>query len=559
MEIPGFTIERLIAEGGMASVYLAVQESLKRRVALKILKKSDSHEHSQRFLYEGRIIASLSHRNIITIHDIGVIGDRHYVAMEYLEAGSLADRIERGMELSDILDLLESIGRCLDFVHRREIVHRDVKPANILFHMDGTPKLTDFGIAKQLDDDQDLTMDGSAFGSPYYLSPEQAEGRPLDGRSDIYNLGIVFYEMLTGDKPYAEPSHIETILAHLSRPIPVLPEAFSAYQDLLERMLAKEPEDRFASAGELVDHVRELSLSEQGSKARTAAIQSSNPGASRLASAAAYAWREPTLGLKIVLGMVAFSIAAGAVLMQRGTEIEPKAATDIAPASVAEGTVEPVAPVTVVTALEPVSPDQRQLPQAPVGEDPQASLPERKEIREQATPAPGSAPATQEPPEPADLVQSAPPPQEPATGPATTPQDEPDQAIDQWLKAADQALGEYRLTTPREDNAYFYYQKVIELAPAHETPRAGIARIADRYAALARKELNGGNRQRARLYVQRGIGVQADHSGLLAVQTEIDKPVRKKALKPQPEKRDIPKGSGNIVKDFQTVWRSIFY
>ena len=420
MDIPGFKIERLIAEGGMASVYLAVQESLERRVALKVLKKFDNLEHSQRFLYEGRIIASLNHHNIITIHDIGVIADRHYIAMEYLEEGSLADRIERGMQLPDILDLLESIGGCLDFVHRREIVHRDVKPANILFHTDGTPKLTDFGIAKQLDGDQNLTMDGSAFGSPYYLSPEQAEGRPLDGRSDIYGLGIVLYEMLTGDKPYAEHSDVETIVAHLNRPIPVLPETFSAYQDLLERMLAKAPEDRFASAGELVDRVRELSLSGQGSKARAATIRSGGPGSGHLAAAAAYAWRESPLDLKIALGMVAFSIAAGAILLQRGAGMQPEAAAEIAPASVADGTVESAASVTAVTALEPVSPDEWQPPQASVAENTQVSRSETEETTEQAAPAPESVPVAQELPEPADLAQST-PPRGPATGPDSPP------------------------------------------------------------------------------------------------------------------------------------------
>ena len=557
MDIPGFKIERLIAEGGMASVYLAVQESLERRVALKVLKKFDSLEHSQRFLYEGRIIASLNHHNIITIHDIGVIADRHYIAMEYLEEGSLADRIERGMQLPDILDLVESIGGCLDFVHRREIVHRDVKPANILFHTDGTPKLTDFGIAKQLDGDQNLTMDGSAFGSPYYLSPEQAEGRPLDGRSDIYGLGIVFYEMLTGDKPYAEHSDVETIVAHLNQPIPVLPEAFSAYQDLLERMLAKAPEDRFASAGELVDRVRELSLSGQGSKARAATIRSGGPGSGHLAAAAAYAWRESPLDLKIALGMVAFSIAAGAILLQRGAGMQPEAAAEIAPASVADGTVESAASVTAVTALEPVSPDEWQLPQASVVENTQVSRSETEETTEQAAPAPESVPVAQELPEPADLAQST-PPRGPATGPDSPPPDKSDQTIDQWLKAADQALGEYRLTTPSEDNAYFYYQKVVGLTPAHEEARAGIELIADRYAAWARKELNRGNRQRARLYVQRGIGVQSDHSGLSTLRTELDKPARIRTLEPQTEEPYRTKGSGNIVKDFQKVWRSIF-
>ncbi|MFM1892246.1 MAG: hypothetical protein RLZ44_1323, partial [Pseudomonadota bacterium] len=251
MEIPGYRIERLIAEGSTASVYLAVQQSLGRQVALKVLKQFDNPEQSTRFLTEGQIVAALNHRNIITIYDIGCVGSRHYIAMEYLEGGSLTDRIRQGMSLAAALELLESIAGCLDFVHRKGVVHRDVKPDNILFHADGTPKLTDFGIAKQYSHDQDLTMDGRAFGSPYYLSPEQAQGKVLDGRSDIYALGIVFYEMLTGQKPYAEESHVQTILAHMSQPVPVLPAPYAAYQDMLELMIAKAPEDRFGSAAEL--------------------------------------------------------------------------------------------------------------------------------------------------------------------------------------------------------------------------------------------------------------------------------------------------------------------
>jgi serine/threonine-protein kinase PpkA len=271
MRIPGYKAERLVARGGMSSVYLAMQESLSRRVALKVLRRFDNPRQAERFLHEARIIASLQHRNIITIHDVGTMGERHYIAMEYLEGGSLADRIDHGIPPMQALDLLESMASCLDFVHRKDIVHRDIKPSNILFHADGTPKLTDFGIAKQIDGDQELTMEGSAFGSPYYLSPEQAEDRLLDGRSDIYGLGIVFYQMLTGRRPYEESSHIETIVAHLSNPIPVLPEELSGYQGLLEKMIAKSPDNRVGSAGELVALIQQVRSSQSGPSANTAA------------------------------------------------------------------------------------------------------------------------------------------------------------------------------------------------------------------------------------------------------------------------------------------------
>jgi len=318
MEIPGFEIERLIAEGGMASVYLAVQSSLNRQVAIKVLKKFDRPEQAQRFLEEGRIIASLNHHNIITIHDIGVVGDRYYIAMEYLEGGTLAERIAAGMPLDAVIDVMASIGDCLDFVHRRGIVHRDIKPANVLFHADGTPKLTDFGIAKQLDKNQGLTLDGTTLGSPHYLSPEQAGGRPLDGRSDLYSLGVVFYEMLTGQKPYAGNSSVETIIAHLTQPAPVLPGPAARFQDLLERLLAKNPDDRIASAREMCERLRELR-------------PGPHPGRTRRGGAPRGHRSGSPVPLVIGSGLALLMLVASAVLFTRGRGFEP------APAGTAAG------------------------------------------------------------------------------------------------------------------------------------------------------------------------------------------------------------------------------
>ena len=192
MNIPGYKIDKLIAEGGMASVYLAEQESLARPVALKLLRKFDNPSQALRFFNEGRIIASLEHRNIITIFDLGVVDERHYLAMEYLQGGDLKQRIHRGMTPSEAFEIVETLGSCLSFVHQQGIIHRDIKPENILFRRDGTVVLTDFGIAKQMESDNTLTMDGTTLGSPHYLSPEQASCKTLDGRADIYSLGHCF-------------------------------------------------------------------------------------------------------------------------------------------------------------------------------------------------------------------------------------------------------------------------------------------------------------------------------------------------------------------------------
>ncbi|MGH8520214.1 MAG: protein kinase domain-containing protein [Gammaproteobacteria bacterium] len=256
--IPGYRIERRIGKGGMASVYLAIQESLHRAVALKILTNFDSPEFSERFLNEGRIIAQLSHTNIITIHDIGIANGLHYISMEHIEGGDLKQRLKGGLGPAFALDVIERMASALKLAHRRNMVHRDVKPANILFRDETTPILTDFGIAKQVGLEKNVTITGTILGSPHYMSPEQAQGREVDCRSDIYSLGIVFYEMLTGVKPFDDESDIKTIVKHMNEPMPALPEAHARFEEIVGRMTAKRTKDRYADVDELLSHLKDL-------------------------------------------------------------------------------------------------------------------------------------------------------------------------------------------------------------------------------------------------------------------------------------------------------------
>jgi serine/threonine protein kinase len=261
LNIPGYQIKAHVGSGGMAVVFRAVQESLQRPVALKVLKNTESKEWTERFLNEGRILASLSNRNIITVHDIGIHAGHIYISMEYLNGGDLKSRIERGMTPKEALEILATIGEALEVAHKKGVIHRDVKPGNILFRQDGTPVMADYGIAKDFERETDVTVDGTVIGTPDYLAPEQARIEPVDGRTDIYGLGIIFYEMLTGKKPFEGDSPVHIVFKHLNEPIPKLPDAFAMYQPLLEKMTAKEPDERFANATELLSAVTELRVS----------------------------------------------------------------------------------------------------------------------------------------------------------------------------------------------------------------------------------------------------------------------------------------------------------
>lgn len=266
MEIPGYHIDKIIGKGGMASVYLATQLSLERLVVLKILdisKQSDDAGQIERFLAEGRIVAALNHPNIITIYDIGIANDNSlYISMEYIKGGDLKSRIGIPMDPQECLDYLIKVSNGLKVAHEHGIIHRDVKPANILFRDDHTPLLTDFGIAKQINRDLNLTSTGIFLGSPNYVSPEQASGSDIDHRTDIYSLGCIFYEMLTGEKPFKADTVFDVVMKHKNAPIPTLPEDLSRYQNLLNTMMAKNRHDRYNNVGVMIEAMENL-LDEQ--------------------------------------------------------------------------------------------------------------------------------------------------------------------------------------------------------------------------------------------------------------------------------------------------------
>lgn len=275
IDIPGFAIERELGRGGMATVYLAQQMSLHRPVALKVLDPTlaaSDPGFAQRFLREGRIAASLRHRHILAIHDVGVHLGLAYLALEYVPGGSLAN-IDGRMSPREALRLVREIASALAATHAKGVVHRDIKPENILRQDDGAFVLADFGIARMLGG-EGLTQEGACAGTPAYMAPEQWGQQPVDGRADIYSLGIVLFQMLTAQLPYAGDDGWAIGMQHLQAPLPRLPAECAALQPLLARLLAKDPALRFANADELIAAVQQL---EQGQEFAVAAHSGGDP------------------------------------------------------------------------------------------------------------------------------------------------------------------------------------------------------------------------------------------------------------------------------------------
>lgn len=252
MNIPGYELVRLLGRGGMAEVYLASQVSLRREVAIKIIKDPRDPAFRERFQAEARTNASLSHPNIVTIHDFGSVDDNNYIVMELLRGGELRQRLAAGLSLRQIVEAMRDVSGALAHAHRQGIVHRDVTSANVLFSADGRAVLTDFGIAKLFGaNSTKMTGTGLIIGTPDYMSPEQIRGEPLDGRADIYSLGIVFWEALTGTTPFHSDSTITTCMRHLNEALPPLPRLVGPVGDVVFRMLAKHPAERYQSAEEV--------------------------------------------------------------------------------------------------------------------------------------------------------------------------------------------------------------------------------------------------------------------------------------------------------------------
>ncbi len=250
-----YELQELVGTGGMSSVYRAHDRQLERIVALKLLHERhlDDEDAVERFKREARSAAALSHPGIVTVIDRGEHAGRPFIVFEYVVGQNLKQRIaEQGpMPVPEALRLALEIGSALAFAHEHGLVHRDVKPQNVLLSGDGLAKMTDFGIARSLDVQRGLTQTGTVLGTSEYIAPEQAQGAGVDERTDVYALGVVLYELLTGEVPFRGESFVEIALRHVNEPPPSVserrPDAPPRLAQAVERALAKRPSERFAS------------------------------------------------------------------------------------------------------------------------------------------------------------------------------------------------------------------------------------------------------------------------------------------------------------------------
>lgn len=256
-----YEILELLGRGGMATVYKGYQADIDRYVAIKVLAPQHGHsdEFVQRFQLEARTIARLQHPHILPVYDYGTQGDVLYLAVAYIASGSLADRIDGGpMPLRQIERYLREVAAALDYAHRQNIIHRDIKPDNILINSEGYSVLSDFGIAKLVGaDDSRLTATGGLVGTPAYMAPEQVHGGEIGPATDIYALGVVTYEMLTGRQPYMADTPLRTVMMHVTEPVPRLSQSMSGFPPALEsvmlRVMAKDPVDRYRTATDFAE------------------------------------------------------------------------------------------------------------------------------------------------------------------------------------------------------------------------------------------------------------------------------------------------------------------
>lgn len=433
-EIPGYKIKKQLGRGGMAIVYLAEQESMARDVALKVmlpqLAASDP-SFGARFLREARIVAQLSHPNIISVFDVGVVGDYHYFSMECHNGGDLKRKIKMGLQPQTAFSIAKQLANALGFAHSKGYIHRDIKPDNVLFRHDGGLVLTDFGIAKAHDSSTQMTATGTVIGTPHYMSPEQAQGQELDHRSDIYSIGIVLYEMLVGAVPFQGNSALSIGIKHLKESVPSLPANLIQYQPLINKILAKDPDERFQSGEDLAHALKII-------------IAPGNDVSTTQANTIVATPDSPTVPTEQAATIVQAPD-------QTGTQAGIQPSTHVSDKKSSASTVIGILILAGVAAGGGYWYLNQQAKVMPVISSPVAK------------------------------------PQIPATKPKNIEQ------IKKLLVKAESALKENNFLTPKNNNAYAYYKKIISLDAENTSAKTGIGKISQHFVVLAEHAIEKDN------------------------------------------------------------------
>ena len=518
IEIPGYTVHGRLGKGGMAEVYLATQQSLQRKVAVKVLLDSGDQDFNTRFIQEGHIVASLHNPSIITIFDINRLADgRYYMAMEFVPGGDLAQHKGEVFEPQRALAIVRQIAGALAVVHAKGLIHRDIKPANILFRTDGTAVLTDFGIAKDTQIDSELTHFGVAVGSPAYSSPEQTQCQRLDARSDIYSLGLILLEMLIGHNPYRGSNYTQTVLNQVQMPVPVLPPRLAMFQSLLERMLTKDPAQRMPDCNALLAALAQIEPGDSdATQIQPAVLVAAVPEVA--ASPAEPAVQKsgsvmrPLLWLLGVL-LLAFGLGVGGLYLKQQLQVRQLLG------------------------------DAEQRLQAGQLVEPQQDSADyyfQQVLQLDA----GNARAL----EGLQRVQN--------------------QRIANFIGSAESAIQEQRLLLPEDDSAVFYFRQVLLLEPDNARAQTGLQQIAELYRDKAKQAYQRLAFPVALEMIDAGLQVQPDNPELLQMHREhlqlkastraavTDSRTRQAAQ--QKASAPAPKAEESLLDKVKDGWNSIW-
>lgn len=569
IEIPGYYLKRTIGTGGMATVYLAVQESLDREVALKVMTPvlAADETFAARFRREARTIGKLSHPHIVQIYDVGTTPDNHnYFSMQYLPGGTLKDRLDKRLDEMEVYRIFTGVLKALGFAHELGFVHRDVKPENILFDVADTPILTDFGIARALRSSTRITQTGMSVGTSRYMSPEQARGGSVDARSDLYAMGVVLYEALTGSPPFDAEDTFAVAYAHVNDPVPTLPNGLKDWNPVIHRALSKNPRERYPTAESFIHaledmarrHSKEGVLGKSGKGTGITRIFSRNDNGSRpkswrfwrrkpredrteqlrtpLAIPSPFsrrllarlrpwlpsAMRRPVWRVVQVLDESVTAVSrrlrkkrrkgstpwvyfgGGLVLVALAGLVWYFAGRPSVPLGWWQPEAEPARDALAVEQQTETGP-ARDVP-ASAGTDTRPAGQERTDAGGEGTELDAVGPRT--PFAAADAVTGNDVPDEPVV-PAS--RDAGDDPVATLLEDAGEALAANRLTTPPGSDALGLYEQVLNREPGNEEAREGLRQIVLRYLSLSGDALASGDPDRSAVFLMRATEVASSH------------------------------------------------